>query len=51
MMMLNVSKLFLLLLPFYYAITFPFTWLMMLMDYRTVSSVGAGINFIAEKVS
>lgn len=49
MMLLNVSKLFFILLPFYYIITFPFTLIMMYMDYSIKNKVGAGINYIAKK--
>lgn len=49
MMMLNKSKLMLLLLPFYYLIAFPFTLLFMYMDYKGTNKIGAGINFIAGK--
>ncbi|MGE5352513.1 MAG: class I SAM-dependent methyltransferase [Acidobacteriota bacterium] len=47
--MVNKSKLLLLLLPIYYIFTFPFTLLMMYMDYTAENKVGAGINFIARK--
>lgn len=49
MMLLNVSKVFLVLLPFYYLLTFPFTFIMMYMDYSMNSPKGAGINLIAKK--
>jgi len=49
MIMLNSSKLFFILLPFYFLITLPFTFLMMYMDYTSHNKVGAGINFIAQK--
>lgn len=49
MQMLNASKLLFVLLPFYYILTFPFTLLMMYMDYTADNKVGAGINFIARK--
>jgi 2-polyprenyl-3-methyl-5-hydroxy-6-metoxy-1,4-benzoquinol methylase len=49
-MMLNVSKIFFLLLPFYYLLTLPFTFLMMFIDYSSRNKVGSGINFIAKKV-
>lgn len=48
-MMVNVSKLLLLILPLYYLITFPFTFLMMLIDFNSNNKVGSGINFIARK--
>jgi SAM-dependent methyltransferase len=49
MQMLDISKIFLLLLPFYYIITFPFTLIMMVIDYRLENRVGSGINFIVRK--
>jgi len=50
MLLLNISKLFLLILPLYYLLTFPFTLIMMNMDFTTESKTGSGINFIAKKV-
>jgi len=47
--MVNFSKLFLILLPFYYLVTFPFTLFMMMMDFYFDNIVGSGINFIAKK--
>jgi len=49
-MLLNISKLFFLLLPIYYLITLPFTFVMMLIDYSSNNEKGSGINFIAKKV-
>ena len=49
MLLLNISKLFLLVLPLYYLITFPFTLIMMYLDFTTESKTGSGINFIAKK--
>lgn len=49
MMMLNSSKLFFILLPFYFLVTLPFTFVMMYLDYISDNKVGAGINFIAKK--
>jgi SAM-dependent methyltransferase len=49
MLMLNISKLFFLLLPVYYLITFPFTLMMMYADYFTPNKIGTGINFIVKK--
>lgn len=49
MLLLNISKVFLLILPLYYLLTFPFTLIMMFMDYSIESSRGSGINFIAKK--
>ena len=49
MLMLNVSKLFLIILPIYYLITLPFTLIMMYIDYSSKNKIGSGINFIARK--
>lgn len=48
-MMVNISKLFLFILPVYYLITFPFTFIMMVIDLHSNNTVGSGINFIAKK--
>jgi hypothetical protein len=37
------------LLPIYYLVTLPFTFLMMYIDYSTNNKIGSGINFIAHK--
>ena len=47
--MLNFSKLFFIVLPIYYLVTLPFTFLMMYIDYSTNNKIGSGINFIAQK--
>ncbi len=49
MMLLNISKLFLVLLPIYYLFTFPLTLIMMYLDFKSVNKKGSGINFIAQK--
>jgi 2-polyprenyl-3-methyl-5-hydroxy-6-metoxy-1,4-benzoquinol methylase len=49
MVMLNMSKLFLFVLPFYYLLTLLFTFLMMYMDYSSTNKKGSGINLIAVK--
>jgi len=49
MILLNISKLFFLVLPFYFVLTFPLTYLMMYLDFSTENKVGSGINFIAQK--
>jgi SAM-dependent methyltransferase len=49
MLLLNFSKFFLIILPFYYLITFPFTFIMMYFDYSGKNKIGSGINFIARK--
>lgn len=48
--MVNISKVLLLLLPFYFLITFPFTFIMMLIDYKSKNKVGSGINHISRSV-
>jgi len=48
-MMVNISKLLLLVFPLYYLVTFPFTFIMMLIDFYINNKVGSGINFIAKK--
>jgi hypothetical protein len=47
--MVNLSKLFLIFLPLYYLITFPFTFIMMWIDYQSKNKIGSGINFIVKK--
>ena len=49
MQMLNISKIFFIILPFYYILTLPFTFLMMYIDYTSKNKIGSGINFIAQK--
>ena len=49
MLLLNISKLFLIILPLYYLLTFPFTLIMMNLDFVTENTIGSGINFIAKK--
>jgi SAM-dependent methyltransferase len=49
MQLLNISKLLLIILPFYYIISFPFTLVMMIIDYNADNKTGSGINFIAKK--
>lgn len=48
-LMVNISKLFLVLLPFYFLITFPFTLLFMFFDFNSDNKVGTGLTFIAQK--
>lgn len=48
-MMVNISKLFLAVLPVYYIITFPFTLIMMLIDFNNNNKIGSGINIILKK--
>ncbi len=49
MQMLNVSKLFFIVLPFYYLLTFIFTFTMMFADYSGFNKIGAGVNYIVRK--
>ena len=49
MQLLNVSKLFFVILPVYYLVTLPFTLIMMYIDYSTPNKIGTGINFIVKK--
>jgi SAM-dependent methyltransferase len=49
MILLNISKIFLIILPLYYLLTLPFTLIMMNLDFRKENKVGSGINFIAKK--
>ncbi len=49
MRLLNFSKLFFLILPLYFLITFPFTFTMMFIDYKSDNKIGAGINLLAKK--
>ena len=49
MIMLNTSKFFFLILPFYFLITLPFTFFMMYVDYSGNNKIGSGINLIAKK--
>ena len=49
MLMLNLSKLFILILPIYYLFTLPFTLIMMQLDFSSNNESGSGINFIAQK--
>ena len=49
MMLLNISKIFFVVLPIYYLVTFPLTFLMMALDFNLNNKVGSGINFIAKK--
>lgn len=47
--MLNISKLFFIILPIYYLVTLPLTLIMMYIDYSSKNKIGTGINFIAVK--
>ncbi len=49
MVLLGMSRLFFIVLPLYYLITLPFTFLMMYIDYSSNNKIGSGINFIVRK--
>ena len=49
MILLNISKIFFILLPIYYLITFLFTFIMMILDFNFKNKIGSGVNFIARK--
>jgi len=49
MLLLNISKLFLVILPLYYILTLPFILIMMQLDFWSDNKTGTGINFIARK--
>ena len=49
MLLLNVSKAFFLLLPFYYLVTLPFTLLLMYLDYVGENKTGTGLVVVASK--
>jgi len=49
MILLNASKIFFIILPLYYLITFPLTLIMMYLDFMKENQTGSGINFIAKK--
>jgi SAM-dependent methyltransferase len=50
MQLLNISKMFFIVLPFYYMIALPLILPMMWCDYRTVNTTGTGLNVLAKKV-
>ncbi|MBM4175829.1 MAG: class I SAM-dependent methyltransferase [Ignavibacteria bacterium] len=50
-MLANLSKLLILLLPIYYLVTFPFTLLMMYLDFKSNINIGTGIIISAVKPS
>ena len=49
MLMLNASKGFFLFLPIYYLVTFPFTLVLMYLDYALTNKAGTGLNVVARK--
>jgi 2-polyprenyl-3-methyl-5-hydroxy-6-metoxy-1,4-benzoquinol methylase len=48
--MLGISKILFIVIPFYFILTLPFTFLFMWIDYHSENKIGTGINFIARKV-
>jgi 2-polyprenyl-3-methyl-5-hydroxy-6-metoxy-1,4-benzoquinol methylase len=50
MLLLNFSKLFFVLLPFYYIIALPLILPMMWLDYHTDNTRGTGLNVLARKI-
>lgn len=48
-MMLNTSKIFFIILPFYYLITFPFSLILNWFDVRKSYKTGTGLNVVAIK--
>lgn len=49
MMLMNLSKAFLIFLPFYFLVTFPFTLIMMGLDMKKNNHKGSGISMLAKK--
>ena len=49
MLLLNKSKIFFIVIPFYYLLTFWLTLILMYADYIKDNKIGSGINFIAKK--
>ncbi|HTY36182.1 MAG TPA: class I SAM-dependent methyltransferase [Bacteroidota bacterium] len=49
MLLLNASKVFFILLPFYYILTLPFTLLLMYLDYAGTNKTGTGLVVVATK--
>jgi 2-polyprenyl-3-methyl-5-hydroxy-6-metoxy-1,4-benzoquinol methylase len=49
MLLLNLSKIFAVVLPFYYLLSVPFTLLFMYLDYRSDSKTGTGLLVTARK--
>jgi SAM-dependent methyltransferase len=50
LLLLNVSKIFFVLLPFYYLTALPFILPMMWLDFITKNETGTGLNVLAKKV-
>ena len=50
LLILNLSKIFFVLLPFYYIIILPFVLPMMWLDYKSDNKTGTGLNVLAKKV-
>jgi len=49
LLMVNSSKAFMILLPFYYLLTYPFAWVFNCMDVRTANPTGTGLIVKAYK--
>jgi 2-polyprenyl-3-methyl-5-hydroxy-6-metoxy-1,4-benzoquinol methylase len=49
MQMLNISKIFFVILPFYYLVALPFILPMMWLDFSTPNKTGTGLNVLAQK--
>ena len=49
MLMVNLSKVLFVLLPFYFLLTLPFTLLLMYLDYAGVNKTGTGLIVVATK--
>jgi SAM-dependent methyltransferase len=49
LLLVNISKLFLVLLPFYYLAVLPVVLPMMWLDYRSENVAGTGLNVVAKK--
>jgi hypothetical protein len=50
MLMLNVSKIFFVVLPFYYLVALPFILPMMWLDFVIENKIGTGLNVLARKM-
>jgi SAM-dependent methyltransferase len=50
LLLVNISKIFFVALPFYYLFILPFVLPMMWLDYRTENETGTGLNVVAKKI-
>ncbi len=48
-LMLNACKLFFIIIPFYYILTFPFALILNYMDVKGKHKTGTGLNVVAIK--